>query len=345
MAAYQQNVLGTQIGIIRRMIVAGIDEAGYGPLLGPLAVGCCAFAINGPDAGAADNVPCLWSALRKVVSKNRTKAGRRLHINDSKAVYSPAIGLRELERSVLATACAWSGGDCDGELGSFLGRVAPAVVGQLRQYPWYAPYAGERFPLEQDAITIRMIANALRLEMQRVGTACVHLSAQVLLERDLNRQFAVTRNKSSVLFTLTAIHLERLMRTYAQQGLVIMCDRHGGREHYGHLLRLMFPEWSLQIISERDGAAAYVLERQRQQVHLHFRERAESQCLPVAMASMLSKYLREAMMRRFNAWWRGLLPELAPTAGYYNDGVRFLNDTALKRQELGIADEQLVRAR
>jgi hypothetical protein len=95
----------------------------------------------------------------------------------------------------------------------------------------------------------------------------------------------------------------------------------------------------------RDGAAAYVLERQRQQVHLHFRERAESQCLPVAMASMLSKYLREAMMRRFNAWWRGLLPELAPTAGYYNDGVRFLNDTALKRQELGIADEQLVRAR
>jgi hypothetical protein len=60
---------------------------------------------------------------------------------------------------------------------------------------------------------------------------------------------------------------------------------------------------------------------------------------------MISKYLREAMMRRFNAYWHTHLPEVAPTAGYYGDGVRFLSDIEPKRRELGIRDEDLIRCR
>ncbi len=63
------------------------------------------------------------------------------------------------------------------------------------------------------------------------------------------------------------------------------------------------------------------------------------------MASMLSKYLREALMHRFNAFWAKHLPEIQPTAGYYQDGSRFLRDIEQKRKELGIADEILVRSR
>ena len=46
--------------------------------------------------------------------------------------------------------------------------------------------------------------------------------------------------------------------------------------------------------------------------------------MPVALASMISKYTREALMSRFNTWWQTHLPALAPTAGYYSDGVRFI---------------------
>jgi ribonuclease HII len=80
-------------------------------------------------------------------------------------------------------------------------------------------------------------------------------------------------------------------------------------------------------------------------VRLIFREKGETHCMSVALASMLSKYLREALMRRFNAFWRQYLPDVTPTAGYYNDGQRFLQDIDVTRRELGIPDELLIRAR
>src|SRR6188472_3092085 len=83
------------------MILAGIDEAGYGPLLGPLVVGCCAFDVAGVDH-LTDDLPCVWKRLKKHISKNRTKQAKKLHINDSKVVYSYEAGLKELERAVLA---------------------------------------------------------------------------------------------------------------------------------------------------------------------------------------------------------------------------------------------------
>src|SRR5688500_13768356 len=112
------------------MILAGIDEAGYGPLLGPLVVGCAAFEVGGADP--AGEVPCLWRRLGKYVSRNRLKGGKKLHVNDSKLVYSPSLGLKELERAVLALAASWQGWHDD--LDTLLGRLASHALADLPEY-------------------------------------------------------------------------------------------------------------------------------------------------------------------------------------------------------------------
>ncbi|HEY8666606.1 MAG TPA: hypothetical protein VIL86_08085 [Tepidisphaeraceae bacterium] len=325
------------------MILAGIDEAGYGPLLGPLVVGCCAFEVEGDPDG---ELPCLWKRLRKLVSKNRLRSGKKIHVNDSKQVYNPGIGLKELERSVLAMAFAsdHAGEDRGGLLG-LLGHTASHALADLDGYAWYRPAAQERFPLDQEALAIQLFAKALRQEMERSATRCIYLGARVVFERQLNRMLEAMRNKSNVLFSVSAMHLDHLLRTYADRQLVIFCDRQGGRDFYGPSLRLMFEQWALEIVSEQDGRSEYRLQNAGRTVRLIFCEKAEAQCMPVALASMLSKYLREALMRRFNAFWKEHLPEIEPTAGYYGDGVRFLKDIDAKRHELGITDGQLIRSR
>jgi hypothetical protein len=224
-------------------------------------VGCCAFEIGGaggpavaPTAapGSIDvparidvpasidvdaPVPCLWKLLRKYVSRHRTKAGKKLHVNDSKQVYQPNVGLRELERSVLALAsCAWP--DWDGSQETLFRSIASHVLDALPQYPWYGPPAGATedapsFPHECDGLAIKILANALRQEMRKASVSCVHLSARVVLEGELNRMFNDTRNKGAALFSIAAIHLDHLLRAFGQRGLIIFCDRQGGASTTG----------------------------------------------------------------------------------------------------------------
>ena len=87
----------------------------------------------------------------------------------------------------------------------------------------------------------------------------------------------------------------------------------------------------------------YRLDRAGTELTVSFTTEAEAAHLPVALASMIAKYVRELLMLRMNRFFRGHLPELKPTAGYYEDGRRFVRDIEPVIETLGVDRGSLVR--
>jgi hypothetical protein len=60
---------------------------------------------------------------------------------------------------------------------------------------------------------------------------------------------------------------------------------------------------------------------------------------------MISKYVRELAMLRFNRFWSARVPDLRPTQGYPVDARRFRAAIAAEQQRLTIPDRRLWRCR
>jgi hypothetical protein len=319
-------------------ILAGIDEAGLGPLLGPLVVSAAAFELPEEDLEVS-----LWSRLASCVSRKSPRRAYRLHIADSKKVFNRSKGqqaLEPLERAVLAMLLSRRGRvDC---LRHLLGQVCPDATDQFHEYPWYRDDLA--LPLSTTAMQVQFSCNALRAAMERSSLRLVRLSCRPLPAGHFNRMLEVMRNKSAAAFSLVA----RLMAEIVDQAdpgqrVVIWVDRQGGRMRYLSALERLWPGGRWKIVSETEQTSAYRLELGQRQVDLIFRVQAEDVQLPVALASMASKYLRELFMHQFNGFWRRELPELAPTAGYFADGRRFYDEIRDRASHLGIDETLLLR--
>ncbi len=326
----------------RPRVVAGVDEAGLGPLLGPLTLGFGVLRL-GPDTGN------LWEALGSVVARSAKEDAEKLVVADSKKVYARnPRGRRRLETTVLGFLAQRPNGAP--RTGAELLRCAAEEIrpraAEVARHPWYGELP-ESLPVWVDAGRLELRAEALRRALTGAGVEVLDAGVRLIPAGELNRSFRRTRNKAATVWTRVASILRHLWSAYGAEDPHVIVDRQGGRFHYAVPLEAAFPEARLRVGTESPSHSEYRLEDRDggASMRVTFAERAEDRAFSVALASCIAKYTRELAMLAFNGYFGARQPDLSPTAGYTTDGRRWVREAEATLRAEGIDPELLIRRR
>ena len=326
-------------------LLVGTDEAGYGPNLGPLVISASVWAIDRDPADTKLD-DRLYRALRRVVCAAAADAHRRrVAWADSKALYSPDAGLAILERGVLAAMHLLGG--CPADWRSLWQRLDPCAHDCLDALPWHISFNAP-LPLAEEGLDLDALLPALSKGLAAAGVRLIGLRSRAVFPAQFNCLAEQHGNKAEVLSRVTLeLIAEALAQPIAESGPIpvrVVCDRHGGRSRYAPLLQRQFCDYLVEIHREDPTESRYAWGPPEARIDVRFRVQGED-FLPVALASMVSKYLREAAMLAFNRFWCGQLPDLRPTAGYPGDAMRFKRQIEALQRTMGVEDHVLWRTR
>lgn len=312
--------------------VFGIDEAGYGPRLGPLIVAASGWTVSGEPRTFE-----FWDRLDRVVSRQRDVPGpdARLHVADSKQVYSSSQGLANLERSVLSLLAAaghrpltfadlWHCVNCGQGLlnGGYLSHEDLAIS----------------LPVAARQSEIDSIATRVSDELDQQGIRLHSIEVDVVHVERFNQLTRFHGSKGSTLTEVSLGLIRRCWKPHNGERMLVLADRHGGRRYYRSPLVEALDGQLVSCVCEQSDRSHYRVN----QSEFRFETGGERH-FPVAVASMCAKYLRELMMEAFNRFWTRHVPGLQATKGYPADARRFRRDIAHVQSRLGILDEVLWR--
>ena len=337
------------------MLLIGVDEAGYGPKLGPLCHGYCAIrCADAQDSGAPD----LWELLHPSVMRHPAWPGS-VAVDDSKKIYSGGRGLDVLRHGVLSFMECMADAPPAAAPGpaELYGRLLPeSDRAKLAEDVWNAAAAGD-FPIREEKPR-RPKKNAvktpdkppqepipgLREMLARKNATVLAVGARALSARHYNAALAGSGNKADGSWNVIVEQLAALL-PLARPGERIhaVIDRQGGRKFYAGRISALFADAFAWVEVETPAQSVYRIEQSGRTVRVAFLVDGDGHSPPVALSSMAAKLARELCMQRLNGYFQTHAPELKPTAGYHGDANRFLRETKALRKKLGIENEALVR--
>ena len=320
------------------LLYAGIDEAGYGPMLGPLCIGCTLFRVESADASRG--APDLWELLESAVCRRPTDKRRRIAVDDSKTLKgargSKAHPLRHLERGVLAFVQSMNGSlpADDRDLYRMLGVALP-------DEPWYE--GDVHLPLWGEAGEHRIAGSMLQRSMEEAGIGVLRIGCEIIHPPQINAAASGRERKSDLNLAAALRQVGAVNAACPGAHPRVVIDRQGGRTSYREHLALAWPEAPIRILGETPRISRYRVETPDGLLTVSFEAGSEERHLPVALASMVAKLVRELHMIRLNAFFSARMPELKPTAGYVQDGRRFMREIGSLVQSLELDQSRLVR--
>jgi len=303
----------------------GIDEAGYGPNLGPMVQTSASLFVR--DGGAD-----VWAALAAAVRRAIDGEDGRLLIDDSKKVHDGPSGFVRLEHGVLAALSEET--------------VMPFALGDLLKA---CALEESRSDLLREAwfdVRLELPATA-RLETVLLSGKSLHhsivqneirvgpLRGVVTPTPRFNALLDKWGNKSAVLAAGVISLLQVNRALPGDEPIIFLIDKLGGRHFYAAMIQEAFPDGWVRAEREGPDICSYTILGIDRDIRLVFQPRADGAHLTVALASMAAKYLRELFMRQFNRYWQTHVPGIKPTAGYPSDAGRFMKLIREKVRELG----------
>ncbi|TWU65790.1 hypothetical protein V7x_13430 [Crateriforma conspicua] len=359
------------------MWLIATDEAGYGPKLGPLVIVATTWKL---PTSETDFAKAFDHLAQPVCCGEAT-----IRIDDSKAIFRPAsrksknatslmpeielpAALTPLHLVTSAVAATLEVSEknsaCSREFTDWLDRINPQDASDRAQTPWLDL---QGTPPLTSLDSVRPILDhwcpTSTADEYSVARLC-NVHCRVITAGRFNQICGDGKNKSDLL-TQASLGLVRDAIASAptdgtQRGDIhVFCDRHGGRRYYadaiGQTLGTAFPNNAthaltpepIKIVEEASRNSRYTVDDGDREIRWNFTVKGD-RFAPVALSSMIAKYIRERMMgalnRYFAARHQGDTP-LKPTAGYPQDAKRFLVDIAdqIRRDEIDI--DRLVRQR
>ena len=318
------------------LTVIGLDEAGFGPLLGPLCTGAASLSL---DFDPAEGPPDLWSRLTPVVGTGPRTS--EIPVADSKKLKSSSkLPLRNLLAGLVPFV-----------------EIASSTELQTDEDLLRAIGLDDLGPFDAEAVSLDRIdgldqgqRSLRRARLARItadkGIQIEAVAARATHPKALNELFDSLGNKSSANTTLLfGLLREVLALDKHQECPRIVVDRQGGLMRYQPLLKAKFHGAKINTVAETPEISRYRIERSEKTLHIGFETQADARHLPVALASMAAKTVRELLMNRLNTFFAQKQPGLRPTAGYVQDGRRWVSEIGDLPERLQIPRRDLIRNR
>lgn len=336
------------------MLLIAVDEAGYGPKLGPLVVAATVWrAKDGKRSIAPENLAGVFAPIAAAISV-RSDAGEvvPIRVDDSKRIFKSGDTLKTLHAiaSVSHHAC----GRPETTIADRLTTLAPDDVDSIAAAPWLSAMLDAHEPF--------LAESSVRTAVDQWGTSpfrLVGVRARVVTAGRFNAfcgSADPAGNKADLLSETSLRLVDDCLKhwppTSTDSSVSIHFDRHGGRRYYAGVIQQTWTDPTPRIIIESARRSEYETSIGGRRANLSFTVGGDS-FTPVALASLHAKWLREIAMASLNDYFGSLwnsdpqtrIRPYAPTAGYPVDADRFLASIAPLLTRAGIAAGDLVRCR